>query len=49
MSNKKKNNNASDPYKFDITGELIHDGHKKISSEKSRVQTEVKIRKENNG
>ena len=49
MNDKKKNTKASDPYKFDITGDFIRDGHNKISAKKSRIQTEAKIRKENKG
>ena len=47
--NDKKKNNTTDPYKFEITGDFIRDGHNKISAKKSRVQTEAKIRKENKG
>lgn len=47
--NDKKKNKTTDPYKFDVTGDFICDGHRKISAEKSRVQTEAKIKKENKG
>ena len=47
--NEKKKNNTNDPYKFEITGDFIQDGHNKISAKKSRIQTEAKIRKENKG
>lgn len=48
MSNKKKKSVTDEnPYRFDITGDFIKDGHEKISAEKRRVQTEAKIKKEN--
>lgn len=48
MSNKNKKGITDDnPYRFDITGDFIKDGHNKISSEKNRIQTEAKIKKEN--
>lgn len=48
MNSKNKNSlTDKDPYRFDITGDFIRDGHKKISAEKSRVQTEAKMKKEN--
>lgn len=48
MKNKKKNSlTDSNPYRFDITGDFISDGHRKISAEKDRIKTETKIKKEN--
>ena len=48
MNDKKKNSlTEKDPYRFDLTGDFIKDGHNKIASEKSRIETEQKIRKEN--
>lgn len=37
----------ANPYRFDLTGDFIRDGHKKISAKKSRNQVESKIKKEN--
>lgn len=49
MKNKKKNSlTETDPYRFDITGDFITDGHNKISAGKDRIKTEAKIKKENN-
>ena len=49
MKDKKKNSlTEKDPYRFDLTGDFIRDGHEKISARKSRTQTEAKIRKEQN-
>lgn len=49
MKNKTKNSlTAKNPYRFDLTGDFITDGHNKISAKKSRIETEQKIRKENN-
>ena len=44
----KDKNNITDanPYRFDLTGDFIRDGHEKISTKKSRVRTEAKIRKD---
>ena len=48
MSDKKKTElTAENPYRFDLTGDFIKDGHNKIASQKSRIETEQKIRKEN--
>ena len=48
MSDKnKKGITDVNPYRFDVTGDFIRDGHRKISAEKSRIQTESKIKKEN--
>ena len=48
MNNKKKNSlTDKDPYRFDVTGDFIKDGHNKIASAKSKIETEQKIRKEN--
>lgn len=43
----KKSITDENPYRFDLTGDFIRDGHNKISAKKSRAQTEAKIRKEN--
>lgn len=45
--NKKNSLTDHDPYRFDLTGDFIKDGHNKIASKKSRTQTEAKIKKEN--
>ena len=47
----KKSITDANPYRFDLTGDFICDGHDKISATKSRIKTEAKIRKEqkNNG
>ena len=42
----KKSITDANPYRFDLTGDFIRDGHQKISAKKSRVQTEAKIKKE---
>ena len=48
MDNNKKNSlTETNPYRFDLTGDFIKDGHNKIASKKSRTQTEAKIKKEN--
>ena len=48
MKDKNKNSlTESNPYRFDLTGDFIKDGHNKIASKKSRTQTEAKIKKEN--
>ena len=48
MNNKNKNSlTDKNPYRFDLTGDFISDGHDKIASKKSRIETEQKIRKEN--
>ena len=48
MNSKKKNSlTDNNPYRFDLTGDFISDGHDKIASKKSRIETEQKIRKEN--
>ncbi|MBO7318804.1 MAG: hypothetical protein J6V06_02130 [Clostridia bacterium] len=47
MKEKKKNSmTAKDPYRFDLTGDYIKDGHCKISAEKSRIETEQRMKKE---
>lgn len=49
MQDKKKNSlTDNNPYRFDITGDFICDGHNKISAGKDRIRTEAKIKKENN-
>lgn len=35
------------PYRFDVTAEFLRERYNKISSAKSRIETEQKIRKEN--
>ena len=47
----KKSITDANPYRFDLTGDFISDGHDKISATKNRIKTEAKIRKEqkNNG
>lgn len=48
MNDKKKTNLTDEnPYRFDLIGDFISDGHDKIASKKSRIETEQKIRKEN--
>lgn len=42
----KKSITDTNPYRFDLTGDFIRDGHEKISARKSRTQVEAKIRKE---
>ena len=46
-TNNKNSLTRRDPYRFDITGDFIRDGHGKIAAKKSRTQTEAKIKKEN--
>lgn len=46
-NNNKNSLTRRDPYRFDITGDFIRDGHSKIAAKKSRTQTEAKIKKEN--
>ena len=47
MKNKNKNSlTENNPYRFDLTGDFIRDGHEKISAKKDRIQVESKIRKE---
>lgn len=43
----KKNLTQTDPYRFDLTGDFIVDGHRKISAGKDRMKTEARIKKEN--
>ncbi len=47
MKDKNKNSlTAKNPYRFDITGDFIADGHNKISAEKNRIKTEQRMKKE---
>ena len=46
-NNKKNSLTETNPYRFDLTGDFIKDGHNKIAAKKSRNQTEAKIKKEN--
>ena len=47
MKDKKKNRITSEnPYRFDLTGDFIKDGHNKISAEKNRIETEQRMKKE---
>lgn len=48
MSDKKESSFKKDnPYRFDLTAEFLRERYDKISSNKSRIETEQKIRKEN--
>ena len=48
MSDKKDSSFKEDnPYRFDLTAEFLRERYDKISSNKSRIETERKIRKEN--
>lgn len=44
---KKKSLTEKNPYRFDLTGDFIKDGHNKIASLKSRIETEQKLKKDN--
>ena len=37
---------AKNPYRFDLIGNFISDGHGKISAEKSRIETEQRMKKD---
>ena len=48
MSDKKDSSfKENNPYRFDLTAEFLRERYDKISSNKSRIETEQKIRKEN--
>ena len=36
----------ANPYRFDLTGDFICDGHDKITSIRNRIRTEAKIKKD---
>ena len=47
MQSKKKTITSKSPYRFDLTGTFIVDGHRKISATKSRIETEQRMKREN--
>ncbi len=48
MCDKRQNSfKDNNPYRFDLTAEFLKDRYNKISSAKSRIETEQRIRKEN--
>ena len=42
----KKGITDANPYRFDLTGDFICDGHHKIASLRNRIRTEAKIKKD---
>ena len=47
MKDKNKKGIAdANPYRFDVTGDFICDGHNKISALRDRIRTEAKIKKD---
>lgn len=50
MDNNKKETSfkENNPYRFDKTGDFLYERYNSIRSRKSRIETEQKIKKENN-
>ncbi len=48
MDKKESSFKENNPYRFDKTGEFLYDRYNSIRSRKSRIETEQRMKKENN-